>query len=83
MLIRVTVGDTWAPLALRVNPDETVAAVKARALAAQGIAAPRHARYEVKLGGALVRDESCTLAAGGVRPGAALVILSRRRRPVR
>jgi hypothetical protein len=71
------------PLVLRVSPDDTVAAVKARALEAQGIAATRHARYEVKLGGALLRDESRTLAACGARAGAPLVVLSRRRRPVR
>jgi len=81
--IRVTVGDTWMPLLLPAAPGETIAAVKGRALAAQHIAAALHDRYEVKVGGALVRDEARSLAACGVRHGSALIVLARRRRPVR
>lgn len=83
MEIRVTVGDTWMPRTLVVAPSDTVAAVKARALDAESIGGAAHERYEVKVGGALVRDESRTLAACGIGQGAPVVILARFRRPVR
>jgi hypothetical protein len=82
MEIKVRVGDTWMPLVLAVAPSDTVAAVKTRALAEGGIRRGP-AEYEVKVGGVLVRDESQTLAAAGIKHGAPVVILSRRRRPVR
>lgn len=81
--LRVTVGDTWLPLPLEAAPNETVGRVKARALAACGIDAARAGEYEVKLGGALLPDERRTLEALGVKPGMALIVLARRRRPVR
>jgi hypothetical protein len=37
----------------------------------------------MKVGGALVRDESKPLGSLGVQSGASLVVLARRRRPVR
>lgn len=83
MQIKVTVGDTWMPRTWTASPTESVAAVKRRALEAEKIDPRLSDRYEVKLGGAVVRDESATLAAAGIRAGAPLVILSRRRRPVR
>ena len=81
--LRVTVGDTWLPLALEAAPNETVAQVKAQALAACGINAARAGDYEVKRGGARLPDERRTLEALGVKPGTALIVLARRRRPVR
>lgn len=83
MAIKVTVGDTWMPRTMAVAPTDTVAEVKAKALAAERIAPAEHHRYEVKVGGAVVRDESRTLAASGIRSGAPVVILARFRRPVR
>lgn len=83
MELRVTVGDTWMPRTLAVSPSDTVAAVKARALDAEHIGSAAHEGYEVKVGGALVRDESRTLAACGIRQGTPVVILARRRRTVR
>lgn len=83
MTVRITVGDTWTPAVLEASADETIAAVKARALAAAEIPADRASVYEVKVGGALVRDERRTLEETGVRNGAGLVVLARRRRPVR
>ena len=59
------------------------ATISAQALAAAAIAPARRAQYEVKLGGVPLRDESQTLADSGVRAGAPLVVLSKRRRPVR
>ena len=81
--LRVTVGDTWVPLQVQAAPSETVGQVKARALSASGIDAAHADRYEVKLGGARLPDERRTLEALGVKPGTALIVLARRRRPVR
>ncbi|MFI5213180.1 MAG: hypothetical protein ACHQU8_01460 [Gemmatimonadales bacterium] len=81
--LRVTVGDTWLPLLLEAAPNETVAQVKALALTACGIDAARAGDYEVKRGGARLPDERRTLEALGVKPGTALIVLARRRRPVR
>lgn len=81
--LRVTVGDGWTPVRLDAVPEETIAVLKGRALAAVHIAAERAGTFEVKFGGAGVRDESRTLGALGVPDGAALVVLPRRRRPVR
>ena len=83
LTVKVTVGDTWMPLQLAAKSDETVAALKLRALANQKIAAARTGDYEVKLGGGSVRDESKTLAAAGVKNGAALIVIAKHRRPVR
>ncbi|MFI5207166.1 MAG: hypothetical protein ACHQX4_04020, partial [Gemmatimonadales bacterium] len=59
------------------------AQVKALALTACGIDAARAGDYEVKRGGARLPDERRTLEALGVKPGTALIVLARRRRPVR
>ncbi len=83
MTVKVTVGDTWQQLQLEAEPDETVANLKVRALEASHIPIDRAAAYEVKFGGAMVRDESVSLGALGVSDGSALVVLARRRRPVR
>ena len=81
--LRVTVGDTWQPLAIDAAPGDAVAQVKARALAASHIDASRFGEYEVKHGGGRIADESQTLAAAGVRSGMPLIVLARRRRAVR
>jgi hypothetical protein len=83
LTLKVTVGDTWMPLHLAAKPDETVAAVKARALASLKIDPARADGYEVKLGGARIRDEARTLSACGIKDGSAMIVLARRRRPVR
>ena len=81
--LRVTVADAWQVFTLDVAPAENGASLKARALAAAHIDASRAARYELKVGGALVRDEAKPLAGLGVRNGAPVVVLASRRRPVR
>ena len=83
LVLRITVGDTWTPTVIEAAADERMAAVKARVLAGAHIGAAEANGYEVKFGGALVRDETRSLGDLGVRNGASLVILSRRRRPVR
>jgi TPP-dependent indolepyruvate ferredoxin oxidoreductase alpha subunit len=83
MKVRVTVADAWETFALEAAVGESAASLKLRALVSARIDGARAAGYEMKVGGALVRDESKPLAVLGVRTGAALVVLSRRRRPVR
>lgn len=83
MTVRVTVADAWTTFAVAVGAGESAAALKQKALRSAHIDGARAAGYEVKFGGALVRDESKPLAELGVRDGASLVVLSRRRRPVR
>lgn len=83
MVIKVRLGDTWQELEIDVSADDTVAAVKQRALAEQKRPASSSPQYEVKFGGALVRDEAVSLGALGVTDGSSLIILARRRRPVR
>jgi hypothetical protein len=83
MTVRITVADAWKTFAFETTVGESAAALKARALAAARIDAGRAPLYDLKAGGALVRDESRPLAALGVRNGASLVVLPRRRRPVR
>lgn len=81
--VKVTIADTWEPVLLDTTPDQTVAGMKLRALAAARIPADRADRYEVKFGGAKIRDESRTLGSLGVTNGSAFIVLSRRRRAVR
>ncbi len=81
--LRVTSSDTWASADLAAEPGDSVASVKARVLAADRIPSARAGQYEVKHGGALVRDESRSLASLGIGDGAALIVMPRRRRPVR
>lgn len=83
MRLRVTSGDSWKSADLAAEPSDTVASVKARVLAADRVATIRGSQYEVKYGGALVRDESRSLSSLGIGDGAALIVLPRRRRPVR
>lgn len=85
--LKVTVGDHWMPLQLAASPGDTVAAVKGRALATLRLDASGGGgeadRYEVKYGGARIADESVSLSALRIGTGAALVVLLKRRRPVR
>lgn len=81
--VKVTVADTWQQVSLDAALNHTVASLKARALAQANISAGRSASYEVKFGGALVRDESRTLGALGAKDGSPFIVLSKRRRAVR
>jgi hypothetical protein len=83
MTLRVTVADAWETFVLEAAVGESAASLKLKALASAHIDGARAPGYEMKVGGALVRDESRPLAGLGVRTGASLVVLSSRRRPVR
>lgn len=79
--IRVTVLDTWDEVRFDAAPDARVVDIKAEALSRAGVARSPDA-YLVKYRGAEVSD-SGTLHDAGVEPNAALIVLSRRRTPVR
>ena len=80
--VRVRVQDSWEEVALELDARAPVAELKQRALA--GARRPGDpARYEVKFRGAAVRDESASLESVGVVRNAELIVLPRRRQPVR
>lgn len=81
--LKVTVGDTWNPVTITASASDTVTMVKAQALAAFNRSAAMIDAYEVKLGGARVRTESRTLEQLGIVTGSSMIVLARRRRPVR
>lgn len=80
--LRVTVTDTWDTVPIEATPDTTVAALKARALAEATGRRPDPSAYVVKIRGALVLDESRTVADLGLPNGAPLIVLPARRVPV-
>ena len=80
--VRVMVQDAWDQVALDLPAATPVAEIKRRALELT------HTRgdpddYLVKFRGAEVLDESRSLAEAGVVSNAALIVLPRRRQPVR
>ncbi|HEU4698476.1 MAG TPA: hypothetical protein VFS40_04810 [Gemmatimonadales bacterium] len=80
--VRVMVPDVWDELPFTVPPATTVAELKRRALAdARVMHDPED--YCVKYRGAELFDEQRSLEAVGVLPGAPLILVRRRRIPVR
>jgi hypothetical protein len=80
--VRVMVQDAWDEVSFDLPPTTSLADVKRRALQATQVRGDPNA-YLLKFRGAELRDESRTLAEAGLVPNAALIVLSRRRRPVR
>lgn len=80
--IRVQVGEAWDVVRMRVAPDTSVAEVKAAALAVLVNDANDADAYEVKYRGELV-DEGETLQHAGLKNGSILLVIGRRKRPVR
>jgi hypothetical protein len=82
--VRVMVTDAWDQVFMAVGPETTVADLKRQALArALKRAALPTSVYIVKFRGALVEDESVTLAALGAGPNAPFIVMPGRRLPVR
>jgi hypothetical protein len=80
--VRIMVEDAWDQVTLDLQPAASVAEAKQRALALT------HTRgtpgdYLVKFRGAEVTDEERSLAETGVVANAAMIVMPRRRRPVR
>jgi len=83
LTVRVTVADAWRTFAFQATVGESAASLKAKALASAHIDPSDAARYQMKVGGALVRDESRPIGGLGVKDGTPLVVLSSRRRAAR
>ena len=80
--VRVMVQDAWDEVALQLPTGTTLSELKRRALAATRVARDP-AGYVLKFRGAELFDESRSLAEAGLVPNAGLIVLPRRRRPVR
>jgi hypothetical protein len=80
--IRVMVQDAWDQVQLELPPATPLGEVKRRALEATRVAGDP-AGFLLKFRGAELLDETRSLAEAGMVPNGALIVLSRRRRPVR
>jgi TUG ubiquitin-like domain len=80
--VRVTVADVWDTVPLDVQPSTSLADLKREALTRTRIQRDP-GEYVVKFRGAEILDESSSLKDAGIPPNAALIVLPRRRRPVR
>jgi hypothetical protein len=80
--IRVMVQDAWDEVTLDLPAVTPLAEVKRRALQATRVTGNPDA-YLLKFRGAELEDESRSLAEAGLVPNGALIVLRRRRRPVR
>lgn len=80
--IRIMVQDAWDQVALELPAATSVSEAKQRALALTH-SGGRPEEYLVKFRGAELLDESRSLGDAGVVANAALIVVPRRRRPVR
>jgi hypothetical protein len=80
--LRVMVEDVWDEVVLELPTDTPVAEIKRQALALTHVRR-NPSDYVLKFRGAELSDESQSLAEAGLVPNGALIVLSRRRRPVR
>jgi hypothetical protein len=79
--VRVMVEDVWDEISLELPAETPVADVKRQALALTRVKRDP-SNYMVKYRGAEL-SETRSLAEAGMVPNGALIVLSRRRRPVR
>ena len=82
LAVRVMVQDVWDEVRLDLPSATPLAEVKRRALEATRVRRDPTA-YVLKFRGAELQDESESLAQAGVVPNGALIVLPKRRRPVR
>ena len=80
--VRVMVEDVWDEVRLDLPSSTPLGDLKAIALRQAGVSRDA-SHYLVKYLGAELQDEDRSLADAGVVPNAALVVLPRRRRPLR
>jgi hypothetical protein len=80
--LRVMVQDVWNEVPLAFDAVRSVGELKAVALARSHVVRDP-SEYEVKYRGATLSNEAGSLAQAGVVPNANLIVLPRRRRPVR
>jgi hypothetical protein len=81
--IRVQVAELWDSVRIDAASSEPVVSVKRAALAALYPDGVVPDTYVVRLHGFEVLDESASLSATGVRNGSILLLVNRRRQPVR
>lgn len=81
--IRVQVADLWDSVRVDAPPTESVISVKRAALAALYPDGADPDDLVVRLHGFEVLDETRSLGETGVRDGSILLLVARRRRPVR
>lgn len=80
--LRVTVQDAWDEVPLDLPAGTSLAELKRRALFATRVT--RHPdEYLLKFRGAELYDESRSLAEAGLVANGAVIVMPRRRRPVR
>jgi hypothetical protein len=79
--VRVMVEDAWDQVTLALKPAASIAEAKRQALAVTHTRGDP-AEYLVKFRGAEV-EEAKSLADAGIVANAALIVMPRRRRPVR
>ena len=80
--LRVMVEDVWDEVYLELPGATPVSEVKRQALTRTHVMRDP-AEYVLKFRGAELSDESRSLTDSGLVPNSALIVLSRRRRPVR
>lgn len=80
--LRVMVQDAWDEVTLEVPDSTALAEVKRRALQATKVTRDPSG-YVLKFRGAELSDETLSLADAGLVANGALIVLPRRRRPVR
>jgi hypothetical protein len=80
--LRVMVQDAWDEVSLDLPTTTSLGDVKRLALDATKVRGDPNS-YLLKFRGAELRDESRSLAEAGLVPNGALIVLLRRRRPVR
>jgi hypothetical protein len=80
--VRVTVEDVWDEVFLELPGEAPVSEIKRQALSITG-SRRDPSEFVLKYRGAELADESVSLSRAGVVPNGALIVLSRRRRPVR
>jgi hypothetical protein len=76
------VEDVWDEVWLELPADTPVGEIKRQALALTRVKRDP-SEYALKYRGAELSDESRTVSAAGLVPNGSLIVLSRRRRPVR
>jgi len=80
--VRVMVEDVWSEVRIELPSSTPLGDLKAIALRQAGVPGDA-ADYHMKYLGAELQDEDRSLADAGVVPNATLIVLPRRRRPLR
>jgi hypothetical protein len=80
--VRVMVQEVWDEVLLEVPASTAIATLKARALERTGVKAAAD-EFEAKFRGALLTDEDRSVGDVGMVAGSSIILVPRRRRPVR